>query len=175
MLGSRREKASTAADAAEKAQASVTELDNRLKTTATLTTRQTQALRSAEAEAARLRQSLKAAAREKSRLTAARKKAVRRVEKAKAKQKAAEAKYDKSVLQNLVQREKERDRAQAGRPASDRAGTALAPAQDRSPVPAPAAEVERAGPAKQPDPGATTATRTADRKTAAAAGNRKTR
>jgi hypothetical protein len=110
-LNRRRDQASAAATAAEKAQAGVTELDNRLKTNATLTTQQSQALRNAVAEANRLKRALKAAAKEKDQLTKARKKAVDKAAKSKAKAAEAEAKYDKTVLAELVRREKEKDRA----------------------------------------------------------------
>jgi hypothetical protein len=139
-LDGRRDQAAAAAVAAEKAQAGVAELDHRLATNANLTRQQSQALRNAVAEANRLKRALKAGTKERDRLTKARKKAVTRADKAKAKAESADAKYSKTVLAELVRREKERDRVAAS-------------------VPAP----------EQPTV-ATTATRTAARKTAAAAG-----
>ena len=186
MLDSRRDKAATAANAAEKAQAGVTELDNRLQTNASLTTQQIQALRNAEAEANRLKRSLKLIAEERTRLTAARKKAVAQAAQAQKKQQAAEAKYDKIVLAEIVRREKERDRAQPS-PESDQA---QATESDRA---QPTRESDRASttnrtrastrtrpavadPApEQPDAATKTATRTAARKTAAAAGRPRSR
>jgi hypothetical protein len=169
-LDQRRDKASAAADAAEKAQAGVTELDHRLQTNASLTTQQSQALRNALAEAERLKRSLKVAGKERERLTKARKKAVDRAERAKAKARAADDKYSKSVLADLVRREKEKDagRASAGRPPKPATGSAQADSQavpDAKPaVPDPAPE--------QPNPAVASAIRTAARKTAAAAGTR---
>jgi hypothetical protein len=138
-LDRRRDRAAAAAHAAEKAQAGVTELDRRLETNANLTRQQSQALRNAVAEANRLKRAVKASAKERDRLTRARKKAVTRADKAKAKAGSADAKYTKTVLAELVRREKERDRAAASLPAPEQ-------------------------------PAATTATRTAARKTAAARG-----
>jgi hypothetical protein len=140
-LDRRRDQAAAAADTAEKAQADVTELDHRLETNASLTRQQSQALRNAVAEANRLKRALKAGSKERDRLTKARKKAVAYADKAKAKAGSADAKYSKTVLAELVRREKERDRVAA-------------------PAPAP----------EQPTVTATAATRTAARKTAAAAG-----
>ena len=113
-LDRRRDKAAAAATDAEKAQAGVTELDNRLATNASMINQQKQALRNTAAEAGRLKRSIKAAARERDRLAKARKKAVARAEKAQARSKSAEAKYDKSVLAVMVRREKAKDRAAAG-------------------------------------------------------------
>jgi chromosome segregation ATPase len=160
MLDSRRDKAATAAGAAEKAQAGVTELDNRLQTNASLTTQQTQALRAAQAEANRLKRSLKLTAKERTRLTAARKKATAKVAQARKKQQAAEAKYDKVVLADMVRREKERDRAQKSTGSTRVSTTAGAGPAAADPPP------------EQPDAATSMATRTAARKTAAAAGPR---
>jgi hypothetical protein len=115
-LDRRRDRASAAARAAEKAQAGITELDRRLQTNATMANQQTQARRNAVAEADRLKRSLKVVTRERDRLTKARKKAAARAEKSKAKSAAAEAKYSKTVLAEMIRREKEKDRAgQSGR------------------------------------------------------------
>ena len=160
-LENSREQAATAASAAEQAQAAVTELDNRLETNANLNLQQRQALRNAEAEAARLKRSLKTAAKDKVRLTEARKKAAAKADKAKDKRTAAEAKYDKVVLAELVNREKERDRAQATDPGNTPAAKKITTAVGRTPAPDP--EPER------PDPATATATRTAARRTAARA------
>jgi hypothetical protein len=140
-LDRRRDQAVAAAGAAEKAQAGVTELDHRLETNANLTRQQSQALRNAVAEANRLKRALKAGTKERDRLTKARKKAVTRAGRAKAKAGSADAKYSRTVLAELVRREKERDRAAAFAPAPE-----------------------------QPSVTATAATRTAARRTAAAAG-----
>jgi chromosome segregation ATPase len=152
VLDRRRDQAAAAADAVEKAEAAVTELDHRLDTNASLTTQQSQALRNAVAEATRLKRALKAGSKEKDRLTKARKKAADRAQRTKAKAKAADDKYSKSVLADLVRREKEKDRAAAGKPAALKS------------VPSPAPE--------RPNAAAESAIGTAARKTAAAAGVR---
>jgi chromosome segregation ATPase len=180
-LDRRRDQAGSATSAAEKAQAGVTDLDNRLRTNTSMTQQQKQALRNAEAEVNRLKRSLKAAAKERDRLSTARKKATVKADKARAKAEAAEAKYDKSVLADLVRREKIKDRADSARPPAKSSSKALQPVPERSPVPAtPAPAGETSGaqgrrsrtaaakpPPERPDAGATAATRTAARKTAA--------
>jgi chromosome segregation ATPase len=118
-LDRRRDQAAAAAGAAEQAQAGVTELDHRLATNANLTRQQSQALRNAVAEANRLKRTLKAGKKERDRLTKARKKAATRAGKAKAKAESADEKYSRTVLAELVRREKERDRASASVPAAE--------------------------------------------------------
>jgi hypothetical protein len=189
-LDRRREQAASAASAAEKAQTGVTELDNRLRTNASMTQQQKQALRNAEAEVNRLKRSVKAAAKERDRLVKARKKAVDKAGKARTKAKAADAKYDKSVLADMVRREKMKDRADSARPPVETGGAELERVPDRSPVPvaaaAPTTTAAAAGGRRgrtattdaqpeQPQPGTTTARRTAARKTAASAGVRTSR
>ncbi|MFC3386402.1 hypothetical protein [Couchioplanes azureus] len=110
-LDRRRDRATAAGDAAEKARAAVADLDHQLETIATLTAQQRDSLRRATDEAARLERSLKAAAQRRAELVKDRRKAVARAEKARAKARTAEAKYDKEMLAELVRREKERDRA----------------------------------------------------------------
>ncbi|AGZ38903.1 hypothetical protein [Actinoplanes friuliensis] len=105
-LDRRRDKASSAGAAADKAQAAVTDIDHQLDTIAGLTQQQKQALRHARDEAERLKRSLAAAAKRQSQLTRQRKKAVAQADKARGKAKAAEAKYDKEVLAELIRREK---------------------------------------------------------------------
>jgi chromosome segregation ATPase len=186
-LDRRREQAASAAGAADKAKAGVTELDNRLQTNTSMTRQQKQALRNAEAEVNRIKRSLKAATKERDQLTRARKKAVAKADKASVKAKAADAKYEKSVLADMVRREKMKDRADAAQPPVESAGTALQPVLERSPVPVKTAaatsgrrgRTSRTATAattpEQPDAGTTTATRTAARKTAANASVRATR
>jgi hypothetical protein len=151
-LDRRRDQASAAATAAKKAQKSVTELDSLLKTNARTTRQQTQALHNAVAEVGRLKRALKTATKERGRLTKARTKAVARADKAQAKSKAAESKYDRSVLADLVRREKAKDRADSARSTVGNAGTAVTDM-----------------PSKGPGTGKEIATRTAARKTAARA------
>jgi chromosome segregation ATPase len=185
-LDRRREQATSAASAADKAQAGVTELDNRLQTNASMTRQQKQTLRNAEAEVTRIKRSLKAAAKERDQLTRARKKAVAKVDKARSKAEAADAKYEKSVLADMVRREKIKDRAEAARPPAESSSTELQPVLERSPVPvktAAATSTRRgrttrtatADSTERPDAGTTTAKRTAARKTAARAGVRTSR
>lgn len=149
----RREKADAAGTAAGQAQTAVTDIDNQLKTIASLTDQQEQSLRRAQDEAARLKQALKAAAKRKAELVKQRKKAVVRAGRASAKAKAAEAKYDKEVLAEIVRREKEKDRQPA------KTGPAQTGPTQTAADPAP--EKENAATA--------TARGTAARKTAAAA------
>ena len=147
-LDRRRDRAAAAASAAEKAEAAVTELDHRLETNASLTTQQSQALRNALAEATRLKRSLKAGVKERDRLGKARRKAADRADRAKAKAKAADDKYSRSVLADLIRREKEKA---ASKPAT------LQAVPDRSPAP------------ERPNAAARAAVGTAARKTAARA------
>jgi chromosome segregation ATPase len=116
----RRDKAGAAEEAAEKAQASVTDIDNQLQTLDGLAEQQKQALRRAEDEAARLKRSIKAADKRREQLLRDRKKAVTRAEKAKTKAETAETKYDKQVLAEMVRREKARDRRAAKTAAAER-------------------------------------------------------
>ena len=125
----RREKADAAGTAAGQAQAAVSDIDNQLKTIASLTDQQEQSLRRAQDEAARLKQALKAAAKRKAELVKQRKKAVARAGQAGAKAKAAEAKYDKEVLAEIVRREKEKDRKPAADPAPEKENAATATAR----------------------------------------------
>jgi hypothetical protein len=193
-----RERAAAAAKAAEKAQAGVTDLDNRLQTNASLTKQQTQAMRNAVAEVNRLKRAIKVGAKERGRLIKARRRAVAKVGRAQAKQKSAESKYDRSVLADMVRREKARDRADSARPPVDGTSKALAPVPERSPAATTAtktaarktAAAARTGagsatrsgsttvadpPPERPDAGRATATRTAARKTATDAGARRPR
>jgi hypothetical protein len=144
LLDRRRTRAADAAKAAEQAQARVTELDNRLQTNASMTTQQKQALRNAEAEVARLKRLLKAGARERDRLAKARKKAADRTAKAQAKSKAAEAKYDKSLLTDLVSREKAKDRAGAAQPPTASTTKDVVPLPERLPATTAPASTARA-------------------------------
>jgi hypothetical protein len=142
-LDRRRDRAADAARSAEQAQAGVTELDHRLQTNASMTTQQKQALRNAEAEVARLKRALKTGAKERDRLTRAHKKAADRAGRAQAKSKAAEAKYDKSLLADLVRREKAKDLAGAAKPPVASTTKDVAPLPERLPAtPAPATPVK---------------------------------
>lgn len=165
-LDRRREKSAAAHAAAEKARAGVTKLDQRLETNANLTREQTQTLRNIEAEAKRLRRALKNAGKERARLTKERRKAQNRAEKAESRAQAAEAKYDQSVLAEMVKREKERDAA-----ATAARSTAAKASRGDGGRHTTAAEP----PPERPDAGTTTAVRTAARKTAAAARSDSTR
>jgi len=172
----------------------VTELDNRLKRNASITKQQTQALRNAVAEVNRLKRAVKAGGKERDRLAKDRKRAVAKAGRAQAKYESAESKYDRSVLADMVRREKARDRADAARPPVDTTGKVLEPAPDRSPATTAAktaaaktAAAARTGagsatgtggttvadpPPERTDRGTATSTRTAARKTAADAGVR---
>ncbi len=172
-LDRRRDKAGAAGAAAAVAEAAVTDIDRQLKTLASLTEQQEQALHRAVDEAARLKRSLKAAAKRRTELAKERKQAVAKAARARAKAADAEAKYDRELLADLVRREKEKDRAGSSAPAS-------APAEEQSrDSSAPAEERSRgregrqpaaADPApERPDEATQTARRTAARKTAKAA------
>ena len=132
-LDRRRDQASAAATAAKKAQKGVTELDSLLKKNASTTRQQTQALRNAVAEVDRLKRALKTATKERGRLTKARSKAAARADKALATSRAAESKYDRSVLADLVRREKAKDRADSTRPPVRNAGTAVTDSSSKRP------------------------------------------
>ncbi|MBM2618172.1 hypothetical protein JIG36_21680 [Actinoplanes sp. LDG1-06] len=168
-LDRRREQSTAAHEAAAKTKTTVTELENRLRTNADMTRRQTQALRNAEAEAKRLKRSLKTQARDKDRLEKAHKKAVSRAEKAQSKAATLEEKYGKSVLHDLVRREKEKDRAAASTPVSP-ALPAVVPPPPIEPEPpaetAPAVETEQP---VEPVTARATAARSTARKAAASA------
>jgi hypothetical protein len=112
-LDRRREQNTAAKSAADDARTAVTELANRLQTNADLTQQQTLALRNAEAEAKRLKRSLKTQARDRNRLEKAHQKAVAKASKASKRAEDMDDKYSKSVLADLVRREKERDQAGA--------------------------------------------------------------
>jgi hypothetical protein len=162
-LDRRRDQASAAATAAEKAKAGVTELDNRLQTNATMTKQQAQALRNAVAEVKRLKRALKTGAKERDRLSRARKRAVTRADRAQTKSRAAESRYDRSVLADMVRREKAKDRADSARPPVESTALAPVPVPDRSPMPATTAT--KTAPATK----TAAATRTAPPRTAATA------
>ncbi|NMO55003.1 hypothetical protein HH310_27940 [Actinoplanes sp. TBRC 11911] len=131
-LDRRREQSAAAKDAAEKARSAVTDLANRLQTNADLTEQQTLALRNAEAEAKRLKRSLKTQQRDRDRLAKAHQKAVGKASKASRRAESMDDKYSKSVLDDLVQREKEKDLRAAGvtsSPAPERAAATESPAR----------------------------------------------
>jgi len=132
-LDRRRDQASAAATAAKKAQKGVTKLDSQLQTNASATRQQTRALRNAVAEVGQLKRALKTATKERDRLTKARAKAAARADKALATSRAAESKYDRSVLADLVRREKAKDRADTARPSVRNAGTAVTDSSSKRP------------------------------------------
>jgi hypothetical protein len=113
-LDRRREQTAAAKDAEEKARTAVTDLANRLQTNADLTEQQKLALRNAEAEAKRLKRSLKTQQRDRDRLAKAHQKALGKAAKATRRAEDLDDKYSKSVLADLVRREKEKDLKAAG-------------------------------------------------------------
>jgi hypothetical protein len=117
-LDRRREQNMAAKYAAEKAHTAVTDLANRLQTNADLTQQQTLALRNAEAEAKRLKRALKTQARDRNRLEKAHQKALSKAAKASRRAEDMDDKYSKSVLADMVRREKERDQAAATAPSA---------------------------------------------------------
>ncbi|HET6482054.1 MAG TPA: hypothetical protein VFG35_18760 [Actinoplanes sp.] len=172
-LDRRREQSAAAKNAAERTRTTVTELDNRLRTNAELTQQQTQALRNAEAEIKRLRRSLKTQARDKERLDKAHRKAVSQAAKAQAKSSAIEAKYGKILLAEMVDREKERDRAVLQKSSSTPAAAPVSPALPAVVPPVPD-KTATAAPAASTTAQATAA-RTTARKAASSASTTRTR
>jgi chromosome segregation ATPase len=160
-LDRRRVKAASADAAADQAKSAVTDIDHQISTITDLTEQQEQALHRARDEITRLKRSLKAAGKRRAELTRQRKKAAAEAARARAKATAAEAKYDKEVLAELIRREKEKDRAaQPDRtPDGAPAGTRRTPARRGATGPEP----------EQPSEAATTARRTAARRTAKSA------
>ena len=122
-LDRRRDRSEATAARAGEAHAKIAELENRLQANADLTRQQTQALRTAEAEVKRLKRALKGQKDDRDRLLKAKTKATAKAKTAERRAATAEGKYDKSVLADLVHREKERDRAAA----KGRQGTHAAP------------------------------------------------
>jgi hypothetical protein len=180
----------TLADASRR----VDEIEERLERTTARSSADEKALDATRAEVKRLKKALQDGEKERQKLVLARKRAIADVEKAEDKARKAEAKYDREVLADLIEREKEHDRAAPsaapstapasvlGGPAAD-AGSLPAvvnsaePVGDSDPASAPAADVEvpangQAGaPATEPEDLSTaTARTTAARATAAAAG-----
>ena len=134
-LDRRREQADAAHAAAQRAQTAVAEVENRLRTNADLTREQTQALDIAKAEVKRLKRALKTQARDRLRLQKAQRKAQAKAAKAQSRAATVEDKYGKTVLSDLVRREKERDRAAGdAQPAADGSAEESAPAEDAQPA-----------------------------------------
>ncbi|WP_250002401.1 hypothetical protein [Actinoplanes sp. M2I2] len=169
-LDRRREQSAAANAAAERSRTTVTELENRLRTNADLTRRQTEALRNAEAEAKRLKRSLKTQARDKDRLEKAHRKAVARAGKAQSRAATLDDKYGKSLLSDLINREKERDRATATTSEPETTATPEAqPAAAAAPVSPALPPVSPADDQTVPPATSDTARATAARRTAAKA------
>jgi hypothetical protein len=101
----------------------VADLDARLKSNAEQAEQQEGALQRALDEAGRLKKLLKSAAKERAKLRTERGRAAAAVGKKQARAEAAEAKYDQAVLQEIVRREKEKDRAAAHATDSATSGT----------------------------------------------------
>jgi hypothetical protein len=109
-----RTKSGQARQGLAQARGRVDELDVKLGRNAARSSHDEAALQAAQAEVKRLRSALKDASKERQKLLVARKRATTLVAKAEEKAHKAEAKYDRAVLADLIQREKEQDRDAAG-------------------------------------------------------------
>ena len=155
-LDQSRSKASSAQQALADAHRHIDDLDARIGRNAAKTSADETALRSALDEVKRLKKTLKDGEKERQKLVLSRKRAVADIDKAQEKARKAEAKYDRALLADLIEREKEHDREGASSP------RASAPVVDGQAGPAPATEPE--------DLATATARTTAARTTAASAG-----
>jgi hypothetical protein len=162
-----RAKSTKAREALDQARRKVDEIDGQLGRNAARTSQDEAVLRAAEAQVKQLKRALKDASKERQRLLTDRKKATNAVDKAQDKVRSTEAKYDRAVLADLIQREKQQDRRATG-PGSDGSPVAALPSgEDQAAIPLPA------GPADSVEPedlGTATARATAAHTTAEAAG-----
>lgn len=118
-LERRRGRSLAANQAAEQARADAQRAEAQLEANTAQTAEHETALQHAMDEAARLRKALKALTKQRGKLRSARKEARRSASKAQRRARTAEAKYDRSVLAEMVRREKEGDRADAGQRPTD--------------------------------------------------------
>src|SRR4051812_49676306 len=121
-----RSRSGQAREGLARARGRVDELDVKLGRNAARTSQDEAALQAAQAEVKRLRSALKDASKERQKLLVARKRATTVVAKAEEKAHKAEAKYDRAVLADLIQREKEQDRESADHGAGAQNGAPLA-------------------------------------------------
>jgi hypothetical protein len=146
------------------AQRQVDDVEARIGRNTAMTSASENALRSAEAEVKRLKKALKDSDRERRKLVVARKRAQAEVAKAAEKIRKTEAKYDRAVLADLIQRQKEEDRRGSS-------GTGVSAPREALPAPDGPLALNGAEPAREPEDLATaTARTTAARVTAATAG-----
>jgi hypothetical protein len=153
-----RGKSSEARSSLEAARKRLEGLDGELGRNAAQSSTNETALRSAMDEIKRLKKALKDGEKQRRKLLDARKRAADAAAKAEDKARKAEAKYDRAVLADMIQRNKEQDRqiASAAAPDNGSAATATPP-----PLPLPVADGVEAE-----DLGTATARRTAARTTA---------
>jgi len=149
-----RAKSSHARSDLDTARTRLSELDGQLGRNAAQTGTDETALRAAMDEIKRLKKALKDGEKQRRKLLTARKRAADAAEKAEERVRKAEAKYDRAVLADLIQRQKEQDRGTA---------SAKAPANGSTVGSAEAAPAE--------DLGTATARETAARTTAESAGD----
>src|SRR3954467_10971929 len=109
-----RAKSTKAPQALDEAERKVDEIDSRLGRSAARSSQDEAALRAAEAQVKQLKRALKDASKERQKLLTGRKRATAAVEAAQSKVRSTEAKYDRAVLADLIQRQKEQDREGAG-------------------------------------------------------------
>jgi hypothetical protein len=173
-----RGKADRARQALTEAGQRADDVDERLERVGAQVSADEKALAAALAEVNRLKKALKDGEKERRKLVLARKRAIADVEKAEEKARKAEAKYNREVLADIIEREKEHDRA-----ASSGASIAVPAVLNSEPVrntdvtrmPADEVELPADGPAGAPatepeDLAIATARATAARATAASAG-----
>src|ERR671932_116524 len=183
-----RAKSTKARETLDQARRKVDEIDGQLGRNAARTSQDEAVLRAAEAQVKQLKRALKDASKERQRLLTDRKRATSAVDKAQDKVRSSEAKYDRAVLPELIQREKQQDRRAAGPGSagfSDGSPVAALPsAEDQAAIPLPAGPAGSAaaasgdsgaagwaGWAEPEDLGTATSRATAARTTAEAAGD----
>ena len=181
-----RGKSTKARQTLDQARRKVDEIDGQLGRNAARTSQDEAVLRAAEAQVKQLKRALKDASKERQRLLTDRKRATGAVDKAQDKVRSTEAKYDRAVLADLIERQKQQDRAGAGSAGSSDGSpvAALPSAEDQAPIPLPAGPAGSAavasgdsgaagsaGSVEPEDLGTATARATAARTTAEAAGD----
>src|SRR5436190_12935789 len=123
-----RDKSSEARTRLEAARTRLEGLDGELGRNAAQSSTDENALRSAIDEIKRLKKALKDGEKQRRKLLDARKRAADAAAKAEDKARKAEAKYDRAVLADMIQRNKEQDRQSASTKAPDNGSAAMAAA-----------------------------------------------
>jgi hypothetical protein len=147
-----RAKANNAREALAEAGRRADDIDERLERNAARMSADDKALAAALDEVKRLKRALKDGEKERQKLIVARKRAITEVEKAEEKARKAEAKYDREVLADLIEREKESDRATSAAASLASATPGPGHAADAQPLPAVVNSAEPAGKAEPASP-----------------------